>query len=69
MNNDNDLNLHSMTKLSGWLRCWVRPSLKRKMSRKRDDSHSNDDNNVDKANYLSESVFITLRTATLCSGP
>ena len=24
MNNDNDLNLHSMTKLSGWLRYWVR---------------------------------------------
>ena len=48
-----------MTKLSGWLRYWVKPSLKRKMSRKRDDSHSNDDN-VDKANYLSESVFITL---------
>ena len=23
MNNDNDLNLHSMTKLSGWLRCWL----------------------------------------------
>ena len=22
MNNDNDLNLHSMTKLSGWLRYW-----------------------------------------------
>ena len=22
MNNDNDLNLHSMTKLSGWLRHW-----------------------------------------------
>ena len=22
MNNDNDLNLHSMTKLSGWLRRW-----------------------------------------------
>ena len=25
MNNDNDLNLHSMTKLSGWLRYWVLP--------------------------------------------
>ena len=24
MNNDNDLNLHSMTKLSGWLRYWPR---------------------------------------------
>ena len=23
MNNDNDLNLHSMTKLSGWLRYWL----------------------------------------------
>ena len=23
MNNDNDLNLHSMTKLSGWLRNWL----------------------------------------------
>ena len=23
MNNDNDLNLHSMTKLSGWLRYWA----------------------------------------------
>ena len=23
MNNDNDLNLHSMTKLSGWLRYWI----------------------------------------------
>ena len=23
MNNDSDLNLHSMTKLSGWLRYWV----------------------------------------------
>ena len=23
MNNDNDLNLHSMTKLSGWLRYWT----------------------------------------------
>ena len=22
MNNDNDLNFHSMTKLSGWLRYW-----------------------------------------------
>ena len=24
MNNDNDLNLHSMTKLSGWLRHWFK---------------------------------------------
>ena len=23
MNNDNDINLHSMTKLSGWLRHWL----------------------------------------------
>ena len=23
MNNDNDLDLHSMTKLSGWLRYWI----------------------------------------------
>ena len=23
MNNNNDLNLHSMTKLSGWLRYWL----------------------------------------------
>ena len=23
MNNDNDLNLHSMTKLSGWLHYWT----------------------------------------------
>ena len=23
MNNDNDLNLHSMTRLSGWLRYWI----------------------------------------------
>ena len=27
MNNDNDLNLHSMTKLSGWLRYCVRHKL------------------------------------------
>ena len=27
MNNDNDLNLHSMTKLSGWLRYWGSYSL------------------------------------------
>ena len=26
MNNDNDLNFHSMTKLSGWLRYWI-PAL------------------------------------------
>ena len=24
MKNDNDLSLHSMTKLSGWLRYWIR---------------------------------------------
>ena len=28
MNNDDDLNLHSMTKLSGWLRYWLIGKLK-----------------------------------------
>ena len=28
MNNGNDLNLHSMTKLSGWLRYCIRTKLK-----------------------------------------
>ena len=30
MNNDNYLNLHSMTKLPGWLRYWVKHAISNK---------------------------------------